>query len=398
MKTNYFNAVTTDLIENLDFIPFRDRMGSFIVSDGFIALERRSICNYRVIELIDADRLTTEQVKNHLEKNSYSAGLFIESDVSEDFELIQVFIFSGRPGIDKVDVLKKPDFCKNTQKHKIENIIVDLESSSISVYPEGSMTVYDILTVLKDRLDSNLSGFDEMPCLHSLVYKREQECVIEEATKSNPATYVFIGINIVLWLLGLLAEMVYGINHISAFGIKYSPYIVRGEYWRLLTPMFLHSDVVHLATNSFSLFILGQVVERIFGTRKFIFIYIISGIIGNIISFAFSNNPSLGASGAVLGIGGALIYVWRKKRRAFSGRSRQYMTLVFMVLFNVFYGFSRPGIDNYAHLGGVISGYLAGGIVRFKKDNSNAMQIVAFTSVLLAMGIAGIYLGFIRFG
>lgn len=393
MKRNYFNAVTIDLIEKLNFIPLRDAYGNFTVSEGYITLERRGICSYGIVELIDGDRLSVDQIESHLRGNVEWASQFASLNTCEEPEIIEVFIFSGDPGWDKLQVL----YSIPAEQKVLANIVVQLQSQKISVYSQGYFSVDEILLVLSKRLNDNLARFETIPDLHTVVYNQGQEADIEEVSSRSPATYVFIGINVSIWFLGLLIELIYGYNYIILLGIKLPPRIVMGEYWRLVTPMFLHAGVMHLATNSYSLLILGQIVERIFGTSKFIFIYLVSGIVGNIASFTFSDTPSLGASGAVLGVGGALIYVWVKNPRVFSGRRRQYLTLVFLVLFNVFYGFMLPGIDNYAHVGGVISGFLTSGVVRLKNDNAGFGQVLIFAALIIFICVVGVLFGFRRF-
>ena len=132
-------------------------------------------------------------------------------------------------------------------------------------------------------------------------------------------------------------------------------------------------------------------------SRKFLVIYLISGILGNIVSFAFVPARSLGASGAVLGIGGALLYLWRMNRRVLYGRRRQYLTLVFMVIFNLLYGFGRPGIDNFAHLGGAAAGYLAAGAMGIRHFRESKNKRMFYAAVIVFLSIAGILIGFARF-
>jgi rhomboid protease GluP len=140
-------------------------------------------------------------------------------------------------------------------------------------------------------------------------------------------------------------------------GAKYSPLIVSGQYWRLFTAMFLHIGLMHLAFNAYALVIIGTDMERLFGVGRFLAIYLLSGLFGSLASYAFSPSLSAGASGAIFGLIGALgIYfaVYRERLGRW-GRARL-GNIVFLIAINLFFGFINPGIDNYGHVGGLLSG------------------------------------------
>src|SRR5690625_6084003 len=92
------------------------------------------------------------------------------------------------------------------------------------------------------------------------------------------------------------------------FGAKYNPAMIDGEWWRLISSMFLHIGFFHLAMNMLALYYLGVAVERIYGSRRFLMIYFLAGIAGSLTSFAFSINVSAGASGAIFGLFGAMLF------------------------------------------------------------------------------------------
>jgi len=238
--------------------------------------------------------------------------------------------------------------------------------------PKGLKFQSDALRIiLGKRIGDNLEGFEVLPELEKLVYEEDTEDDFTEISERSPATYVLIGINVAVWLIGATLKMFLGNDYVTMFGIKYAPLICAGEYWRLVTPMFLHADIAHLGANSFSLLIFGQVVERIFGTGRFILIYITAGIVGNIVSFAFTQAPSLGASGAVLGIGGALLYMWTRNRRVFSGRKRQ-----------------------YAHIGGAISGFLTAGVICLKNKHIKKTTRFKYAALIFIISIICLFIGF----
>ncbi len=98
-------------------------------------------------------------------------------------------------------------------------------------------------------------------------------------------------------------------------GLKVNELIVQGQYWRLLTPMFLHGDILHLGFNMYALYIFGPSLERYFGHLRFITLFVLSGFAGNVLSFMFSAAPSLGSSTAIFGLLGAEgVFLYRNRQ------------------------------------------------------------------------------------
>jgi rhomboid protease GluP len=175
--------------------------------------------------------------------------------------------------------------------------------------------------------------------------------------------YILLAAIIIVWLLMGLAGGSTEPQVLIHFGANYGPLILRGEIWRLFTSMFLHIGLVHLVFNAYALFIFGLEMERLYGPDRFIVIYILSGLFGNLISFA-SRGPdmlSAGASGAIFGIIGMNLAYFLSHRNTFGqfGRQRVMNTLV-VIGINLFFGFTVPGIDNLAHLGGLVAGFALG--------------------------------------
>jgi len=144
-----------------------------------------------------------------------------------------------------------------------------------------------------------------------------------------------------------------------AWGADFGPLALRGQSWRLLTSMFLHAGFLHLAFNAWALWVLGRLTERLLGSVAFTLLYLLSGIGGNLLSLLI--NPlqvSVGASGAIFGAAGALVtlqYVRKLPATALVLR-RDLAGIGSFVLYNLFYGFTHAGIDNGAHVGGLLTG------------------------------------------
>jgi rhomboid protease GluP len=121
--------------------------------------------------------------------------------------------------------------------------------------------------------------------------------------------------------------------------------------------MFLHIGLLHLFFNAYALYVIGTELEQLFGWARFLIVYLLSGLFGGLASYAFSANLTAGASGAIFGLIGALatFYYLYRERLGERGR-RRLMNIAFLIVINLFLGFTQPGIDNLAHLGGLLSG------------------------------------------
>ncbi|WP_220192909.1 rhomboid family intramembrane serine protease [Ktedonospora formicarum] len=148
-----------------------------------------------------------------------------------------------------------------------------------------------------------------------------------------------------------------------AYGAKYNPAIIeQHEYWRFLTPMFLHANALHLAINMLNLLMLGVFLERLLGHMRYLLIYLIAGIVSVVASFYFApEEVSIGASGAIFGLVGVFSVFIITHRRAFpAGGLFSILFLIVIIGINLGVGFVIPNVDNYAHLGGLLSGCLLG--------------------------------------
>lgn len=166
-------------------------------------------------------------------------------------------------------------------------------------------------------------------------------------------TQGLIGLNALLFGAQILTK-----DLLTLWGVKVNDLIMAGQWWRLVTPAFLHGNLVHLAVNCYSLYNLAPLAESIGGGKRLLAVYLAAGVIGNVASFYGSAAPSLGASGAVFGVGGALaMYFWMnkdvfgRKRAEFAIRQ-----LSSTLLINLLYGLANPRIDNWGHIGGLVGG------------------------------------------
>lgn len=140
------------------------------------------------------------------------------------------------------------------------------------------------------------------------------------------------------------------------------PFLVAdGQFWRLFTAMFLHANILHLAFNMYALYLFGNAIEDALGTVRFATIYFLCGFLASVTSFSFGdeNRIAVGASGAIFGLLGAWV-AYNYRRRGSAMAVANLRTALMLVGINVFFGLAIPGIDNLAHIGGLVSGVVVG--------------------------------------
>jgi Uncharacterized membrane protein (homolog of Drosophila rhomboid) len=210
--------------------------------------------------------------------------------------------------------------------------------------------------------------------------------------KTPVITYALIALNVFVYLVDQLLYIKTGYPVLFVFGSKINEYIVQGQYWRLVTPMFLHGGALHLAVNAYSLYVVGPDVEKVFGRVKFIVIYIVAGLLGNVASFAFCPAVSVGASGAIFGLLGALLYMGIAYKDVLSS---VYVTnIITMIVLNLAYGFLHPQIDNYAHMGGLLGGCLSAYCLGLGNYTGWTIKKSLALLILGILVVVGIFLGF----
>jgi rhomboid protease GluP len=388
-KQSYINAVITDLINGQNFIPDREAQGQYHLGGTGTGLERRDISRYNMLAITDGDLITPYALRSEIE-----AGLRkVESRKTNRFEkavLTFILVYTNSPEPGAVYILNK--YKEELRNGSLSVFIVELGKKAVSLQNTGDDE--EIYEILKARLVSELEGYENLGDLEQADPAKFHGTSIKEVTNRPAATYALVIINVAVFVIGWFTQVIKGENILINLGSKSWMDILNGQYWRLVTPIFLHAGIAHLATNSFSLVIFGRTVEKIFGSRKFIIIYIAAGIMGNIASFAFSMSDSLGASGAILGIGGALLYLWSRNKDFFAMKRQQYMALVFLVIFNLLYGFTQMNIDNYAHLGGAICGFLMAGILGYGGFKETVRKRFIYGGILIFLAAAGTVLGF----
>lgn len=213
--------------------------------------------------------------------------------------------------------------------------------------------------------------------------------------KKPTVTYGIIFICILMFILMYIFGNGSEDNYtLLLFGANLDVLTKGGDYYRLVTSMFLHIGIWHLFVNMYSLYVLGKEVENTLGRRKYLIIYLLSGIAGSILSLAFNHNIiCAGASGAIFGIMGAILY-FGYYYRAYLG-STIINSILPVIILNLIIGFLDTGIDNAAHIGGLVGGILLTMTLGIP-DKSNKVSKINGLILTIMYFVFIIYLAFIR--
>lgn len=176
-------------------------------------------------------------------------------------------------------------------------------------------------------------------------------------------TYGLIGFTVFVYVLQMLSVAIWGyaiyqIDWLEYAGARINSAIYAGDYWRFITPVFLHGSLAHIFFNMYALYSIGNLLERHLGYVRFFALYFLSAFSGNVFSFLFTgdNGYSVGASTAVFGLIGAELIFFYQNRKLFGSYARQAISnTIFIIGINLFIGLS-PNIDNWGHVGGLLGG------------------------------------------
>lgn len=235
-------------------------------------------------------------------------------------------------------------------------------------------------------------GFELFTKITEDINKKNQEDAIkaEEVFKKKTPfiTYGLIFISVLVYVLMALG----GKNIILWYGANIPDFIRSGQIYRLVSSMFIHGGIVHLLCNMYALYVVGPQLESYLGRIKYLLIYLISGITGNLLSMTFTSGVSVGSSGAIFGLFGALLY--------FGFHYRVYLGSVLksqiipLIVINLGLGFLVSGVDNAAHIGGLIGGVLTTIALGVKYKSSNFEKVNGVIVALIYIAFL-IYMAFV---
>ena len=174
-------------------------------------------------------------------------------------------------------------------------------------------------------------------------------------------TYALLGVTVLVFIFQMLSESLLKTDYPALFGMKENSLIVQGQLWRLLTPVFLHGSILHIGFNMYALWIIGGRMERAYGHGRYIVLYFLSGYAGNVFSFLFQPNASIGASTAIFGLLAAEAVLLYLNRRMIMDSRAMLLNIITIGVINLIIGtVPGSGIDNWGHLGGLLGGLAFG--------------------------------------
>ncbi|WP_024834209.1 rhomboid family intramembrane serine protease [Ruminiclostridium josui] len=385
MKNNYFNSLVRYLVEKdyYHLISADNQVPD--LSNGIASMIRDIQGTSVFVEIIDADRYTIEQISNIM----LNGAAMLNNIQGSNAYIFKVFLFESTTDMDKVEIIKQHQVDITLEKRFMKCISLNISEKKVEKY--FSVPAFDAGLVKSFKrffskdIDKRETSYKD---IEGVIERRKKDFEIQFKAQKPWLTYIIIALNIFMYGLLQLVAMKTGTvyeQQLEPFGAKVNNLIMDGQYWRFITPMFLHADIVHLAVNCYSIYIIGTQVEKIFGRGRFLAIYFVSGLIGSAASFAFSLNSSVGASGAIFGLVGAMLYF--SLGRPALLKSSYGVNLVTMTIINIAYGFMNKRIDNHAHIGGLIGGFLTAGAVYLAQEKNKKSLLKKVTSILLVVAI-----------
>ena len=270
-------------------------------------------------------------------------------------------------------------------------VLNDYDDNSLDVFVEkiSDLKTNHLIEVFPDIVEKTKfkeRGINLMLKITDDINKKNAKSNVEHIRtferKKPIITYLIMVICVIVFIsMYIFGNGSYDNLTLLNFGANLDTLTKSGEFYRLVTCAFIHIGIFHLLFNMYALYIIGPQVESFYGKARYIFIYLVSAITGSMLSIAFNHNViSAGASGAIFGLLGCLLY-FGYHYRIYLGNVIKSQILPIIVL-NLILGFMLTGIDNFAHIGGLVGGILATmaiGVPNKKNNTEKINGIVLFT-------------------
>ncbi len=330
--------------------------------------------DYKIIRIVSNYIHNNEQFEFDLFKTKKLMKMIKKKTLSLKMNALSIFVnLNENVDLEKYDDVSKIDIAGINDVNDLNNY-----NFIIDTFPD--ITKQMTFTEKGMELFMKLTG--------DITKKNEGESKMNEdvfSMKKPVITYALIIINVIIYFLSNM------FGFVDDFAVN-RYYIINGEYYRLITGMFLHANLFHLIFNCYALYIIGMQLESFLGKWRYIIVYLLSGLAGSALSIFMSSGFSVGASGAIFGLLGALLY--------FGYHYRVYLETVVksqiipLIVLNLIIGL-MPGIDNWAHIGGLIGGVFATMFVgikykstKFEMINGGVLYLI-FIGFLLFMTFSG---------
>lgn len=330
--------------------------------------------DYKIVRIVTGKIINDEQLKFDIFKTNRIIKKIKKKTFTFSIKTLSIFLDLEKDV--EVDVPKNIDFVNVKDENELKNnSIIEL------VFPD-----------MKDKLKYTEEGMQLFLKITTDINEhniRDNEKVEQVFKPKYPViTYILILLNVFMYIFPILYNKEQSLlEHFCIYG----DFVRNGEYYRLLTGTFLHANIIHLLCNMYALYILGTQLESFVGKIKFLIIYLFSALTGSLLSLIFlKNGISIGASGAIFGVAGALIY-FGLHYRVYLG-SVVKTNLLPIIIINLSLGFMMKGVDNWAHIGGLIGGLLANMALGVKYKSKTSERVngiiisVIYISFLIFMG------------
>ena len=319
-------------------------------------------------EQFDFDKFKTKRIMNKIKRKTLS---IFKMNVAS-------FFLNLSDNVDLKDANTKNSICIRLKED------TDLNKNEVAkkAFPD-----------LKKKLKFTEKGTELFMKITGDINKHNQEDArkVEKVFRSKfpMITYMLIAVNIICFLVpAFFSES----NNVILDFCVHGPSIRYGQYYRLLTGAFLHTGIMHLAFNCYALYVLGSQLESYLGKAKYIVIYLVSAIFGSLFSMTFNGDTaSIGASGAVFGLMGALLY-FGYHYRVYLGNVIKSQILP-LVIVNLLIGFLTTGVDNAAQIGGLVGGAMITMALGVKNKSSWFEEVNGCIITILFMAFT-IYMAF----
>ena len=282
----------------------------------------------------------------------------------------------------KFDIFKTKNIIKQIKKKTLslnintlniflnvsDNVKFDSDTKNISSVKYDELNeitedknILELFPKIKNKLIKDKEGID---LLVNVTNDINTKTVKENETYSkifSPKKTIITPILIAICVFMFILMYVFGrgsedVLTLLLFGANNRMLVESGQVWRLITSMFLHIGIIHLIVNMYSLFVIGKQLEGFLGRFKYLLVYLGSGFLGSLLSVVMHEGVSAGASGAIFGLLGSLLYFGYHYRLYLGAVLRT--QVIPIIIINLLIGFSLSGIDNFAHIGGLVGGYL----------------------------------------
>ncbi|EUJ31762.1 rhomboid family membrane protein [Listeria floridensis FSL S10-1187] len=280
-----------------------------------------------------------------------------------------------------------------TEKITIQNLLVSSEQLN------------DHLEALEEKLQIPRGTFHvENEITDDLVVNERQSVITyitkkvndeeQKARTTKPfVTYTFILMQMLYFIWVFLKDSQLSTYSLVEWGAKFNPLIYEGEWWRFISPIFLHTGFMHIAANCLMLYIVGPWAERLYGRWRYAVILLLGGIAGNIAGFALNNNVAVGSSTAVFALFGCLLYVVVLKPHLYAKTIG--VNIAVLVGINLVLDLFMPNIDLAGHVGGLVGGFFLAGVLSLPQQYFNLRRGLYGAAVIILAGLF-LFMGFNR--